>query len=140
MTKFFDFFKQKINKKPVQISKLETLPKQENPQNEPKIFIDEKYTDTEYFAYFENGNIKKYAKVNTNGEIEGYLSIFNENGEIIEKINYINGLRKGNPFDYKSTEEIADYFGWELEDENMFKDEIPESVVIIDKKKASTFL
>lgn len=139
MTKFFDFFKQKINKKPVQISKLETLPKQEKLE-EHKKFIDEKYTDTEYFAYFENGNIKKYAKVNTNGEIEGYLSIFNENGEIIEKINYINGLRKGNPFDYKSTEEIADYFGWELEDENMFKDEIPESVVIIDKKKASTFL
>lgn len=51
----------------------------------------------EYFTETENKCIRKILQYK-NGELEGTSYVYNENGEIISKVNYKNGLRHGEAF------------------------------------------
>jgi len=89
-------------------------------------------------SYYNNGNIKEECEMRY-GKLNGISTLYNEDGEIIEKRIYSNDILMGNPFTGLSPEEIANRLGLfivDSEEWNLIK-ESNKDVIEIDEKVAS---
>lgn len=91
-----------------------------------------------YESFYENGKLKERCPLNKKGELHGWKIVFDELGNEIEKIKYINDMRIGNPFSAKTSEEMVGMLGGTIEDDPF--DEEGEGEIIITDKTASTLL
>ncbi len=91
-----------------------------------------------YESFHENGKLKERCPLNKKGELHGWAIIYDELGNEIEKIKYVNDMRIGNPFSTKTPEQIVGMLGGTIEDDPF--DEEGEGEIIITDKTASTLL
>lgn len=94
---------------------------------------------TEYRAYHTNGILREKCPLNFNGDLHGWMIIYNEEGNEVEKIEYKNGISFGNPFQSKSFEETAEMLGLDPEEDGEFLGE-PDNEVELTPELASTML
>lgn len=91
-----------------------------------------------YEIFHENGKLKERCPLNKKGELHGWKIVFDELGNEIEKIKYINDMRIGNPFSAKTPEQIVGMLGGTIEDDPFAEE--GEGEIIITDKTASTLL
>lgn len=91
-----------------------------------------------YESFHENGKLKERCPLNRKGEFHGWKIVFDELGNEIEKIKYVNDMRIGNPFSAKTPEEMVGMLGGTIEDDSF--DEEGKGEIIITDKTASTLL
>ena len=91
----------------------------------------------EYIKYYEdNVTIKEKGKRNNQGNIHGIVTLYDRQGNEIEKVRYSNGIFLGNPFDNKTPLEIIESLG-ELIDRTQDYINLSGNEIEIDKKMAS---
>lgn len=94
--------------------------------------------NNEYITFHENGNIKEKGFLNKRGEVHGWVIVYDETGEEVEKVQYMNGLYCGNPFSGKTAEEVIEMLGGFIDYDIEVEEE--EEYIILDPQKASTLL
>ena len=94
----------------------------------------------EYIKYYEdNVTIKEKGKRNNQGNIHGIVTLYDRQGNEIEKVRYSNGIFLGNPFNNKTPLEIADELGFIASSNEEFNADTGEETIITEEN-ASLFL
>lgn len=56
--------------------------------------------DGPYYLFYSNGKYKKKCHY-INGKLDGLVEYFDESGDIVEEINYVNGVKQGEHNKYR---------------------------------------